>query len=150
MKNFYCCHLSEVCWNCDMSTMVVIFNEISQNKTNSVALVRMRTIPTERPPTIEDRGCRVVSGFLDRSCYYFFQVAPQLYSRGSVNSVPEPLILWKSGSTGNRTWDLWIYNHELWPLDHRGDHEISHQTNKNLFYFVAENLENINIWRTVK
>jgi hypothetical protein len=37
------------------------------------------------------RGCRVVSvtdpngyilGFLYRSSYYFFQVAPQLYSRG--------------------------------------------------------------------
>jgi hypothetical protein len=42
-------------------------------------------------PTFADRGCRVVSatdphgrilGFLDRSRYYFFQVAPQLYSRG--------------------------------------------------------------------
>jgi hypothetical protein len=62
---------------------------------NSVSLVRMRTIPTERPPLVvpifADRGCRVVSatdpqsrivGFLDRSRYYFFQVAPQLYSRG--------------------------------------------------------------------
>jgi hypothetical protein len=42
-------------------------------------------------PTLADRGCRVVSatdphgcilGFLDRSRYYFFQVAPELYSRG--------------------------------------------------------------------
>jgi hypothetical protein len=42
-------------------------------------------------PTFADRGCRVVSamdphcrilGFLDRSRYFFFQVAPQLYSRG--------------------------------------------------------------------
>jgi hypothetical protein len=42
-------------------------------------------------PTFADKGCRVVSvtdphgrilGFLDRSRYYFFQVAPQLYSRG--------------------------------------------------------------------
>jgi hypothetical protein len=66
---------------------------------NSVALVRKRTIPTERPPLVgedsakffADRGCRVVSakdphgrnlGFLDRIRYYFFQVAPQLYSRG--------------------------------------------------------------------
>jgi hypothetical protein len=41
--------------------------------------------------TFVDRGCRVVSatdphgrilGFLNRSHYYFFQVAPQLYSRG--------------------------------------------------------------------
>jgi hypothetical protein len=65
---------------------------------NSVALVRERTIPTERPPLVgevsanfADRGCHVVSvtdsygrilGFLDRSRYFIFQVAPQLYSRG--------------------------------------------------------------------
>jgi hypothetical protein len=61
-------------------------------KKASVTLVRWRTIPTERPPlvgkvvpTSADRGCCVVSateppvvslGFLDRSRYYFFQVAP--------------------------------------------------------------------------
>jgi hypothetical protein len=42
-------------------------------------------------PTFVIRGCHVVSvtnpngsilGFLDRSRYVFFQVAPQLYSRG--------------------------------------------------------------------
>jgi hypothetical protein len=57
-------------------------------------------------------GCHVVSvthpygrilGFLDRSRYFFFQVALQLYSRGWVDSVPDPLLLRKSGSTGNRT-----------------------------------------------
>jgi hypothetical protein len=41
--------------------------------------------------TFVDRGCHVVSvtdpygrilGFLDRSRYSFFQIAPQLYSRG--------------------------------------------------------------------
>jgi hypothetical protein len=56
------------------------------------------TTPTERPPLDGEviakfavRGCHVASvtdpygrifGFLDRSRYYFFQVAPQLYSRG--------------------------------------------------------------------
>jgi hypothetical protein len=55
-----------------------------------VASVRERTIPTERlVPTFADRGCQVVSltdsygrilGFLNRSRYFFFQVAPQLYS----------------------------------------------------------------------
>jgi hypothetical protein len=42
-------------------------------------------------PTFANRGCHVVSvtdpygrvlGFLDRSRYFFFLVAPQLYSRG--------------------------------------------------------------------
>jgi hypothetical protein len=65
---------------------------------NSVVLARKRTIPTERPSLVgevsanfADRGCRVVSatdpnalilGFLDRSRYYFYEVVPQLYSRG--------------------------------------------------------------------
>jgi hypothetical protein len=85
-----------------------------------VAWVFERTIPTERPPLssevsaniFADRGCGVVSatelrgrilGFLDRSRYYFFQVAPQLYSRGWVDPVPDPLLFRKSDSAGNRT-----------------------------------------------
>jgi hypothetical protein len=98
-------------------------------------------MPTERPPlvgevvpTFADRECCEVSatdhpvvslGFLDRSRYYFFQVAPQLSSRGLVNPVPDPLLLRKSGSAGNRTQDLWICSQKLWPLDHRGGHNVS-------------------------
>jgi hypothetical protein len=50
-----------------------------------------RRMSAKLVPTFADRGCRVVSAtdphgrilsFLDRSRYYFFQVAPQLYSRG--------------------------------------------------------------------
>jgi hypothetical protein len=33
-----------------------------------------------------------ILGFLDRSRYDFFQVAPQLYSRGWVDPVPDPLL----------------------------------------------------------
>jgi hypothetical protein len=44
-----------------------------------------------------------ILGFLDRSRYFFFQVAPQLYSRGSVDSAQDPLLLRKSGSAGTRT-----------------------------------------------
>jgi hypothetical protein len=61
--------------------------------------------------TFADRGCHVsvtdpygrILGYLDRSRYFFFQVVPQLYSRGWVGSVPDPLLLRKSGSAGNRT-----------------------------------------------
>jgi hypothetical protein len=71
-------------------------------KLNSVAWVREWTIPSDRRlsaklvSTFADSGCRVVSmtdpydrilGFLDRSRYFFFQVAPQLYSRGWVDPV---------------------------------------------------------------
>jgi hypothetical protein len=84
----------------------------------SVAWVRERTIQTESPPLIgevspfADKGCRLVSmtdsygrvlGFLDRSRYFSFQVAPQLYSRGWVNPVLDPLLLRKTGSVGNPT-----------------------------------------------
>jgi hypothetical protein len=62
--------------------------------------------------TFPDTGCNVVSVtdpyggilvFLDWSRYFFFQVAAQLYSRGWVDAVPDPLLLRKSGSAGNRT-----------------------------------------------
>jgi hypothetical protein len=43
-----------------------------------------------------------MSIFLDRSRYFFFEVVPQLYSRGWVDPVPDPLLR-KSGSAGNRT-----------------------------------------------
>jgi hypothetical protein len=58
--------------------------------------------------------------FLCRSNYYFFHKAPRLYSRVWVDSIPDPLLLRKSGSTRNRTRNLWICSQELWPLDHRG------------------------------
>jgi hypothetical protein len=41
--------------------------------------------------------------FLDRSRYFFIQVAPQLSSRGWVDPVPDPLLLRKSDRAGNRT-----------------------------------------------
>jgi hypothetical protein len=67
-------------------------------KKNSVALVRERTMRTERPPLVGEvvptfavegvarsaqRIFTVVNlDFLDRSRYFFLQVAPQLSSRG--------------------------------------------------------------------
>jgi hypothetical protein len=71
-----------------------------------------RRLSVKLVPTFVDRLCHVVSvtdpyglilGFLDQSRYFFFQVAPQLYSRGWVDPVPDPLLLRKSGSAGNRT-----------------------------------------------
>jgi hypothetical protein len=62
-------------------------------------------------PTFADKWCHMVRvtdpydrilGSPDWSRYFFFQVAPQLYSRGWVDPVPDPLLLRKSGSAGNR------------------------------------------------
>jgi hypothetical protein len=52
--------------------------------------------PSQRIPTV------VNFGFLDRS-RYFLEKAPELSSRGWVDPVPDPLLLRKSGSAGNRT-----------------------------------------------
>jgi hypothetical protein len=38
-----------------------------------------------------------------------------------VDPVPDPLLLRKSVSNGNRTQDLLVCSQELWPLDHRSD-----------------------------
>jgi hypothetical protein len=46
-------------------------------------------------------GC--ILGFLDRSRFYFFQLAPQLNSRGWADTVRGPLLLRISGRAGNRT-----------------------------------------------
>jgi hypothetical protein len=71
-----------------------------------------RHLSAKLMPTFADRGCHVISvadphgrilDFLDWRRYFFFQVTPQLYSRGWVDPVPDPLLLSKYGSAGNRT-----------------------------------------------
>jgi hypothetical protein len=57
---------------------------------------------------------------LEQSCYFFFQVAPHLYSRGWVDPVQGPLLLRKTGSIRNRAQDLWVCSQDLWTLNHRG------------------------------
>jgi hypothetical protein len=73
---------------------------------------RDRRLSANLVPTVADRGCHVVSvtdpyghilNFQDRSRYIFLQVALQLYLRGWVDPVPDPILLRKSGSAGNRT-----------------------------------------------
>jgi hypothetical protein len=84
-----------------------------------------RRMSAKLVPTIADGECHMVSvtdpyglnlGFLDRSRHFFFQVAPQFYSRGWKVPVPDPLLLRKSETNP----DLWIWSQEPWPLDHRG------------------------------
>jgi hypothetical protein len=79
----------------------------------------VKLVPTFADPVVSatDPHGRIL-GFLDGSRYYFFQIAPQLYSRGWVDPVLDPLLPRKSGNAGNRTRDLWICSH--WPLDHLG------------------------------
>jgi hypothetical protein len=64
-------------------------------------------------------------GFLGQSRYFFFQLAPQLYSRGWVGPVPDPLLLRKSGNAGNLTQTSGSNSQELWLLDHGGGQKLS-------------------------
>jgi hypothetical protein len=105
---------------------------------DSMVWVHGWTIPTERPQLVGevsakfvDRGFHVVSAmdpygrilqFLDQSHYFIFQAAPQLYSRGWVDLIPDPLLLSKS-ECPELNLDLWMCSQELWPLDHRASHQ---------------------------
>jgi hypothetical protein len=81
-----------------------------------------RHMPTKLVPKLLDRGCHVVSvtdpydsipGFLNLSRYLFLQVARQLYSRGRVDPVPDPVLTTKpqrrSGPTWVQFWDSILF-----------------------------------------
>jgi hypothetical protein len=101
-------------------------NGKNAKKKNTMVWVRERTTPTERPPLVGEVianfcGLRVPRGqrngslwpysrFSRQETLLFYRVAPQLYSRGWVDPVPNPLLFSffffsfrKSGSAGNRT-----------------------------------------------
>jgi hypothetical protein len=59
-------------------------------------------------------------GSLDWSSYFLFRAAPHLSSRGWGDPIPGSILLRKSSSTRNGTWDLWVCSQGLWPLDNRG------------------------------
>jgi hypothetical protein len=77
-------------------------------------------------PTLVDRGVSrgqhggsptaVNLSFLDWSRYFFFQLAPQLCSRGWVDCIPDPLLCRKFGIASNRTQDLWVSSQKLWQV----------------------------------
>jgi hypothetical protein len=74
-----------------------------------------RRLSANLVPIFADRRCCVVNAtdrhgrilsFLDRTRYFSFQVAPQLYSRSWVDPVPDLLFLRKFDSAENRTRNL--------------------------------------------
>jgi hypothetical protein len=71
-----------------------------------------RRLSSKLVPTFANRGVsrsqrggslRPLFAFSRLEPLLFFQVAPQLCSRGWVDPLPVPLLLWKSGSAGNRS-----------------------------------------------
>jgi hypothetical protein len=68
-------------------------------------------------PIFADRGCHFFSvtdpycrilGLLDRSHYFFFKVASQLYSRGWEDPVPDPLLLRTAVILSVIFYNLWV------------------------------------------
>jgi hypothetical protein len=92
---------------------------VSLHTLNSVASLREWTIPIERPPLVGDVSANFcwstwTAWRIPTAVFLvlFYQVAPRLYSRGWVNSVPDSLLLRKSGSRESNP-DLWVWNVEL-------------------------------------
>jgi hypothetical protein len=95
-------------------------------------LVRKLSIPAERHhlsakfvPNFADRGVsRGEHNWSARPLISIFWHEPLLHHSSSssviptmlIGPVPDPLLLEKCGSAGNRARDLLIYSHKLWPL----------------------------------
>jgi hypothetical protein len=113
------------------------FKETSQHYECILKLTKLRGLSSRAKllPTFADRGCHVaVFCFLDRS-RYFFLLAHQLYSRGWVNPVPDPLLR-KSGSVGNRT-------RTSWSVARNSDHETTEA-----IYFLLHNIYKLSSYLT--
>jgi hypothetical protein len=107
---------------------------LKKKKKNSMVWVRERTIPTERPQLVGEvianflwiefatwsawRIPRPYSRISRQEPLLFYQVAPQLYSQGWVDPVPDPLLFyfWECRESNP---GLQICSQELWTLDHR-------------------------------
>jgi hypothetical protein len=105
------------------------------NKTNSVALrpqanytdwatatCRRNLVPTSVDRGVSHGQCggshTVINlSILHRSRYFSFKLLLIYPHKGWVDPIPDPLLLRKPGSAGNRT-------QELWPLDHRDGFQI--------------------------
>jgi hypothetical protein len=112
---------------------------------NELFRSRDRRLLLKLLPTFEDIGSCVASvtdpygrilGFIDRSRYFFFQVAPQLYSRGWVDPVPDPLLLRESGKAWNRT-------RTSGSVARNSDHETTEAV-----YFLLHNINKISSYLT--
>jgi hypothetical protein len=118
-----------VCYRCScMHTKIDIPYNKKKKKLRGLSprtnYTNLATLSATLVPILR-RGCHVVSvtdpcgrilGFLDRSRYFFFQVSPQLYSRGewtpfqahyfSENLVAPEIEPWSSGSVARNS-DHW-------------------------------------------
>jgi hypothetical protein len=80
---------------------------------------------------------------------HFFQVAPQLYSRGWADPVPDPLLLRKSGSAGNRTRTS---GSAVWKSDHKTTEAVIvyPMWNGTMWQRVGVRVRRIQVWRPTR
>jgi hypothetical protein len=126
-------------WNQDWLVKYFITQSQQYKKLNSLAWVRERTIPTERPPLVSEVtanfcGLRVPRDQRDGYLRPYSRISrPKsllfLPSSSSIvlkrqSGPPSRLItsekIWKRWESNH---DPWICSQELWPLDHRGGPE---------------------------
>jgi hypothetical protein len=80
-----------------------------------------------------DGSLRLYSPFSRQEPLLFFQVAPESYSQGCVDLLPDPLLLRKSGSAGNQTRTSETHHYQLSDcqclkdsaLDYFNEHEVA-------------------------
>jgi hypothetical protein len=95
-------------WDSSLATRGLSITNTNKYKATSVFQLKNQTPwPESESELYTSSAWRILtvvfSDFLGRSRYFFFQAAPQLYSRGKVDPVPDLLFLMISGSAGNRT-----------------------------------------------
>jgi hypothetical protein len=76
------------CYKDKMIICVSLCNFLHNNSSTELYRLSNRNLSVKLVSTFADRG--------------FFQIAPQMYSRSWVDPVPDPLLLRKSGTVGNR------------------------------------------------
>jgi hypothetical protein len=113
------------------SSLTVNYNASQyQNRVNSVASVRKRTIPTERPPLVREVSANFL--LIEGATWSAWRIPtavgpkPLLFLPSSSSVVLTRLSGPRSGPTfpflvvpGNQTRDLRICSQELWPQDHK-------------------------------
>jgi hypothetical protein len=149
-NQFFCL---QIILNKHLGCLQIIHSNIMCNfcrlkKLNSVAWVRERTIPTERPPLVGEVSVNFFR--IQSAAWSAWRIPPAVISV----SRPEPLLSLPSSSSivltrlsGPRSRpttfqrreskpDLWICSQELWPLDHRG------------VYFLLRNIYKFSLYLT--
>jgi hypothetical protein len=125
-------------------TLVFYFHNANSIHKNSIVWVLKRTIHDRATATCRRSDCQLLriegatwsawrtlrpyTRFSRQEPLLFYQAADQLYSRGWVDPVPDPLLFFWQCRESNPSFP--ICTQKLWPLDHRGGQQYSYASGK--------------------